>query len=168
MVTATVLLLQPRAIPPYQPPAAPHQTPSLTSPNCNRDPTSSQLRHTLLPVQLQARLIADDLMDILHANEVDSGKEQPISLEVGKGHQLTLSHKWKHRDILDFSTWSQCFLVYNRVLTSVQPACGSDLFAYHYIIATVAREYSSNAFLGNGIAFRKRAAQYQITHLGGD
>ena len=166
----TSALPQPTTLAPYQPPAASHtELQAWQAQLAAAAPPPSSMGIPPLPARLQARLTAGefiDFSDILHAIEVDSGEEQPVSLEVGEGHQLTLSRKRKRRDVLDFQTWSQCFAVYATALTAVQPTRGADLFAYHYIIATAAREYSGNAFLAYDIAFRKRAAQYQITRWG--
>ncbi len=171
--------IPPQALPPpsatqgstlYQPPAASHtELQAWQAQLAAATPAHLATGIPPLPARLQARLIAGefiDFADILHATEVNSQEEQPVSLEVGEGHHLTLSRKRKRRDISDFTTWSQCFTVYAAVLTSVQPSRGPDLFAYHYIIATASKEYSSSAFLAYDVAFRKKAAQYRLTRWG--
>lgn len=60
-----------------------------------------------LPARLQARGLAGEFIDtpdILHAIELGAGEEEPISLEVGEGHQFTLSRKRRHREIQDFAS----------------------------------------------------------------
>ncbi len=171
--SATAALIFPTAAPgtaAYQPPtASPAELQAWQSQLATAAPAPFSTGIPPLPARLQARLLAGefiDFSDILHAIEVDNKEEQPVSLEVGEGHQLTLSRKRKRREISDFQTWSQCFSVYAAVLTAVQPARGPDLCGYHYIIATASKEYSSSAFLAYDIAFRKKAAQFRLSRWG--
>ena len=160
------------ASPPYLPPAAsPADIHALQTQLAAATPAPSVHRMGIppLPARLQARVLAGefvDMPDILHALELDAGEELPINLEVGEGHQLTLSRKRKRKEIRDFATWSQCFSVYAAIIASAQPTRGVDLMAYHYIVATAAREYGSTAFLAYDIAFRRKAAQYSLASWG--
>lgn len=154
----------------YQPPAASSaEVQSWHAQLTAATPTHSSMGILPLPPRLHARVLAGefiDFSDILHAIAIDSKEEEPVSVEVGEGQHLTLSRKRKRKDVSDFQTWSQCFTIYAAVLTSALPARGPDLFAYHFVIASAAKEYAPGAFLAYDITFRRKAAQYHITRWG--
>ena len=114
-----------------------------------------------LPTKLVRSITAGeftDFSDILRAIELGGREEKPLSLQLGEGHSLTLSHKPSRKEIPDFTTWSNAATICTRY-----PQRGPDLFAYHHIIACASHEFTVEAY---DIAFRKKAAQFHIHRWG--
>ena len=64
----------------------------------------------------------------------------------------------KPKQVMEFTTWLQCFAAYTSVLASTHPAAIPELIAYLVTVSRVSQDLSGLAWVRYDAAFRRQAA----------
>lgn len=119
--------------------------------------------HAPVPYKLVTKITSGQFMDLadLSANLRSPEQEPQTYLE---DYLIVSSFKRPLVEIMDISTWTEAFTIYQMVLCSVHQQRWSDLTKYEVRIIQTARQYLGQAWLEYNLAFCTDAAVTSLTN----